>query len=403
MALLGALCKDMLYFSRLPWLSDTNPKSMLLFQTVAGGGGNEKKAKTKLGNDVDWLQMLLDMLEDPVVCAVAGSSRWTTRQFLYLKTSAQILEVAANKKIQVLRNKQRENEEHEEKPIALPLFRSAAIFGLFSSFLIRGIKTLYQAYFPEDIEPPLSPTAAGLDPAAKTLARASSQTTIGEAEELDDTLPTDSTAEMEARSYLLDSGTTAMLMLSHKPGASGALELINITTMRIYNVLHYSLLDEYHSLTPAWTALTSLETKWMAFSAFMCIQRWHEHQVCCRDWAIEARTICLERLRLNSIAYSADSQVPSEDEPRAAPNFIHNSMAIDEGLRLQKRKNKLIAEAEDIISMSHIIGAKLEVLCRKFLQPNGKTAKSNSTQMEISTDCKYDGDAKFEVLSFCSI
>jgi len=37
MVLLGQLCLEMIYFSRLPWLPETSSKSLLLFQMVAGG------------------------------------------------------------------------------------------------------------------------------------------------------------------------------------------------------------------------------------------------------------------------------------------------------------------------------------------------------------------------------
>ena len=61
----------------------------------------------------------------------------------------------------------------------------------------------------------------------------------------------------------------------------------------------------------------------------------------------------MERLRLT----------PSPDEAFASndSDFIHNSTAMDEGTRLQARKDKIIFTAETIIDLADIIGGKLEV------------------------------------------
>ena len=73
-----------------------------------------------------------------------------------------------------------------------------------------------------------------------------------------------------------------------------------------------------------------------------------------REWALQARSICMQRLRLT----------PSPDEATdpEVGNFIHDSMAMDEGARLQARKDKLIFHAETIIDLADIVGGKLEVI-----------------------------------------
>ena len=53
--------------------------------------------------------------------------------------------------------------------------------------------------------------------------------------------------------------------------------------------------------------------------------------------------------------------------------MVHNSSAISEGLRLQRRKSVLVAEAETIIDLSLIVGAKLEVMCQR--EEREKTAR----------------------------
>jgi len=55
---------------------------------------------------------------------------------------------------------------------------------------------------------------------------------------------------------------------------------------------------------------------------------------------------------------SLDPLVENESDPG---DLVHNSMAMDEGQRLQRRKNKLISQAETIIHINTIIGAKLQV------------------------------------------
>ena len=73
-----------------------------------------------------------------------------------------------------------------------------------------------------------------------------------------------------------------------------------------------------------------------------------------REWALQARSICMQRLRLTP---SSDAATDPE-----VGNFIHHSMAMDEGARLQARKDKLIFHAEIIIDLADTVGGKLEVI-----------------------------------------
>ena len=67
----------------------------------------------------------------------------------------------------------------------------------------------------------------------------------------------------------------------------------------------------------------------------------------------------MERLRMTTVTpASLDPLVENESDPG---DLVHNSMAMDEGQRLQRRKNKLISQAETIIHINTIIGAKLQV------------------------------------------
>jgi hypothetical protein len=79
-----------------------------------------------------------------------------------------------------------------------------------------------------------------------------------------------------------------------------------------------------------------------------------EHQSMIREWALQARSICMQRLRL--------TPSPHEATDPEVGNFIHDSMAMDEGARLQARKDKLIFHAETIIDLADIVGGKLEVI-----------------------------------------
>lgn len=117
----------------------------------------------------------------------------------------------------------------------------------------------------------------------------------------------------------------------------------------------------------------------------------------------------MERLRLT----------PSPDEAFASndSDFIHNSTAMDEGTRLQARKDKIIFTAETIIDLADIIGGKLEVECRKLRArarstskqsasstiPQGKAAgRSSAVEQNIVTDFRFDGDPRFEDLALRS-
>ena len=53
---------------------------------------------------------------------------------------------------------------------------------------------------------------------------------------------------------------------------------------------------------------------------------------------------------------------PNETTDPEVRDFIHNSMAMDEGARLQARKDKLIFHAETIIDLADKVGGKLEVI-----------------------------------------
>jgi hypothetical protein len=39
-------------------------------------------------------------------------------------------------------------------------------------------------------------------------------------------------------------------------------------------------------------------TRWVAFAAYVCVQGWRAQYQKIREWALEARTICMERLQL---------------------------------------------------------------------------------------------------------
>jgi len=74
----------------------------------------------------------------------------------------------------------------------------------------------------------------------------------------------------------------------------------------------------------------------------------------------------MERLRMTTVTpASLDPSVENESDPG---DLVHNSMAMDEGQRLQRRKNQLISQAETIIHINAIIGAKLQVLLNRQKQ-----------------------------------
>lgn len=73
-----------------------------------------------------------------------------------------------------------------------------------------------------------------------------------------------------------------------------------------------------------------------------------------RGWALQARSICMQRLQL--------TPCPDKASDPEVCNFIHDSMAMDEGARLQACKDKLIFNAETIIDLADIVGGKLEVI-----------------------------------------
>ena len=229
----------------------------------------------------------------------------------------------------------------------------------------------------------------------------------------------------------------------------GVVMCVRIATTRLYGIMHISMLDDYHSLAHGWRSVASVEPYWIAFAAHLVCQRWQEHQKTIRAWALQARSICMERLRLT----------PSPDEAFASndSDFIHNSTAMDEGTRLQARKDKIIFTAETIIDLADIIGGKLEVSlrihasrasesndhvqtlcmqctvkrklgsnlpmksrwcqveCRKLRArarstskqsasstiPQGKAAgRSSAVEQNIVTDFRFDGDPRFEVFAF---
>ena len=82
---------------------------------------------------------------------------------------------------------------------------------------------------------------------------------------------------------------------------------------------------------------------------------------------------------------------------------MHDSTAVDEGVRLQSRKAVLVAQAETIIDMAHVIEAKLEVACRKLGSASHSAARHRSKEHKHAflektwTACKHDG-GRFEVL-----
>lgn len=193
------------------------------------------------------------------------------------------LERAANQKIQVARNKYKDklmggplepDEAEEQKEI--PTLRSAAAFrGSLSSFLIHSLTELYSALLSENglsLGQRPGTQAAAAHPLVKS-PTASPRDKPDPSPRDDD----DSVAQMESHSFLLDVATSALLMLSHKDGAEGALQLVNFAMVRIYGILHVSLLDAYQFLEPRWADLADLEHRWLAFAAFICLQRWHSH------------------------------------------------------------------------------------------------------------------------------
>ena len=233
MVLFGQLCKDMCT-QCFPWIPDTNPKSQLLFLTVAGDGKKEKTKPKMWGDSQDWLTLLVTDLSDPVIIALAGGAIWTTRQYIHLMSSARILEQASNKKQQAARNRSRENEESEEQT-SLSKFatlRTYPIFEhVFSEFLQNGLKELYSDYFCED-----GSTSMEVNMPMKSFARVPSEGLEGGAHEDLDSDPY-SVNEMEKHSFLLDCATTAQLMLSHKQQSEGALDIVNLGTLLICRLL----------------------------------------------------------------------------------------------------------------------------------------------------------------------
>ena len=246
MVLLGQLCRDMLHFSELPWIPDTNPKSqLLLFQTMGGG---QKQQKAKLwGDSVDWLRKLIDHLSDPAVIAMSGASVWTTRQYVYLMSCAQSLEQAANKKALGARNKYRENEEEDWQDIQVR--RVSAIFSAsFSTFLQNGIKEFYRDVFPVDDAPDVAesrPDTSSMlrSGTRRTLVRSGSRASIQEDCGLDSDKILDpmTMTNMEQHAFLLDCAATAMLMLSQKKRAVGALDLV-IFALKLVHTLIFTCL-----------------------------------------------------------------------------------------------------------------------------------------------------------------
>jgi len=234
------------------------------------------------------------MLEDFAVFAMAGASSWTTRQYMHLRSTAQLVEHVANKKLQATRNKNRENDENEERSERMPLLRCAQLFQSFSAFVHSSVK---ETYFPEKmaLEPAMQPSRPGTGSALTALHPLKSASRADMAAEVladDNAAKMDSCwGDMEASAFVLDCATSAMLILAHKRPATGALELLNLCITKIYGVAHMSLLDEYQSLAPSWSSstLSRLEPRLFAFAAFIALERWREHQKTIREWALEAR------------------------------------------------------------------------------------------------------------------
>jgi hypothetical protein len=124
--------------------------------------------------------MLLGMLEDPCVCATAGSSQWAAREYLHFKRIGQAQEAVANKKLfearqeelqrereregeregererergqrtlpqakLVVREREREREVSDKHALAAALFASP-----FATFLAKGLRSVYAPYFPSE-------------------------------------------------------------------------------------------------------------------------------------------------------------------------------------------------------------------------------------------------------------
>ena len=49
---------------------------------------------------------------------------------------------------------------------------------------------------------------------------------------------------------------------------------VNMATIRIYDILHVSLLDAFQSPCHGWSSIGNWEGKWIAFAAFVCVERW---------------------------------------------------------------------------------------------------------------------------------
>lgn len=209
------------------------------------------------------------------------------------------LERAANQKIQVARNKYKdklmggtlEPDEAEEQKELRTLRSAAAFRGSLSAFLMASLTESYSGLLSEHInsscQRPGTQAAA-----ARTLAKSP---TSSPRDKPDPSLRDDDDSEMETHSFLLDVATSALLMLSHKDGAEGALQLVNFAMVRIYGILHVSLLDAYQSLEPRWADLAGLEHRWLAFAAFICVQRWHSHHRIIRVILCCVFSICTAR------------------------------------------------------------------------------------------------------------
>jgi hypothetical protein len=167
------------------------------------------------------------------------------------------------------------DDSEEQKEV--PTLRSAAAFrGSFSSFLMQRLAESYGTLFPEAERPgtqSLASQTQARSPASSPKSPVSSPRAQADHDAEDD----GSGVEMEVHSFLLDVATSALLMLSHKEGAEGGLQLINFAMVRMYGILHISLLDAYQYLSPQFVDLTGVEHRWLAFAAFICIQRWNSH------------------------------------------------------------------------------------------------------------------------------
>ena len=353
-----------------PWLTTVSTKANFFHTSrqpsaaVAGiDTDNKLESKPQLwGHDIDWLCLITSDLGRLPVCAAAGATWQNARSYMHHYASAIEHERAANKQLGLLRRRALEAKTSDAfahtaqlaaagarsraAPSAMPVLRSAPVLQTSLSSFVRGqLKGVYASYFPMEDEGPGDQRRCA--PAGE------------EAAVVQEVAVTDEEAEgREAHAFVLDSAASAMLLLHDKHAAAAALDVANVTSTRMYDTLHLSLLLPHQPLAAEFASLGIVEPHWLACVAYLCVERWCDLRARVTQWAQRARAVCLVRLHVRTGRGGVEGkgvEGVGDDAWRAGEALDVKAME-----RVLAHKATLVSEVRDFAAMADAVCAKLE-------------------------------------------